>query len=54
MNDHHFTYPVVVPLRGTTISGHATTQPPAPVAVRPVQAPVRRETNAPEAATLAA
>jgi hypothetical protein len=23
MNDHHFSYPVVVPLRGATISGHA-------------------------------
>ncbi len=29
MNDHHFSYPVVVPLRGATISGHAT-QSPAP------------------------
>jgi hypothetical protein len=53
MNDHHFSYPVVVPLRGTTISGHATTEPPAPVALRPVPAPVR-ETSAPETTRLAA
>jgi hypothetical protein len=24
MNDHHFSYPVVVPLRGVTISGHSS------------------------------
>jgi hypothetical protein len=54
MNDHHFSYPVVVPLRGTAISGHATTtEPPAPVALRPVQAPIRN-TPAPATARLAA
>jgi hypothetical protein len=41
MNDHHFSYPVVVPLEGVTISGHSS-PPPAPVAalqtIRPVQA----------------
>jgi hypothetical protein len=31
MNDHHFSYPVVVPLRGATVSGHAV-QSPVPVA----------------------
>jgi hypothetical protein len=30
MNDHHFSYPVVVPLPGAKISGHAAA-PPAPV-----------------------
>jgi hypothetical protein len=24
MNDHHFSYPVVIPLRGVTISGHSS------------------------------
>ena len=42
MNDHHFSYPVVVPLRGATISGHAA-QSPAPIAspsaTRPLQSP---------------
>jgi len=54
MNDHHFSYPVVVPLRGTTISGHAVHAQP-PVALRPAQAPFR-QTSAPppKAATLAA
>lgn len=28
MNDHRFSYPVVMPLRGVTISGHSS--PPAP------------------------
>jgi hypothetical protein len=40
MNDHHFSYPVVVPLRGTTISGHAV-QAESPVALRPVEPPFR-------------
>ena len=33
MNDHHFSYPAVVPLRGATISGHAV-QSPTPHAVQ--------------------
>ena len=41
MNDHHFSYPVVVPLQGVTISGHSS-HPPAPAvslqAIRPLQA----------------
>jgi hypothetical protein len=44
MNDHHFSYPVVTPLQGATISGHAA-PPPAPIAslqaARLVQTPVR-------------
>jgi|HubBroStandDraft_6_1064221.scaffolds.fasta_scaffold00805_16 hypothetical protein len=43
MNDHHFSYPVVIPLQGVTISGHSS-HPPAPAVslqtVRPIQ-PVR-------------
>jgi hypothetical protein len=54
MNDHHFSYPVVVPLRGTTISGHAV-QAQSPLASRPAQPPLRQtSTPAPKAATLAA
>jgi hypothetical protein len=31
MNDHHFSYPVVVPLGAMTISGHSTSPaPPSP------------------------
>jgi hypothetical protein len=30
MNDHHFSYPRVVPIQGATISGHAR-EPSAPV-----------------------
>ena len=54
MNDHHFSFPVVVPLRDTTISGHAVhSQPPA--ALRPAQPPFRQTSApAPKAATLAA
>jgi len=54
MNDHHFSYPIVVPLQGTTISGHAVHAHP-PIALRPVQPPFR-QTSAPtpKAATLAA
>jgi hypothetical protein len=41
MNDHHFSYPVVVPLQGVTISGHSS-HPPVPAvtlqATRPLQA----------------
>ena len=55
MTDHHFSYPVVVPLQGATISGHATIQPPSPVLLRPVQAPVRAISGpAPKPASLAA
>jgi len=56
MNDHHFSYPRVVPLPGTTISGHATT-PLAPVVpllpgrTVPQSAPAA---PAPEVASLAA
>jgi hypothetical protein len=35
MNDHHFSYPVVTPLQGATISGHAAT-PPAPLPQPPI------------------
>jgi hypothetical protein len=54
MNDHHFSYPVVVPLRGTTISGHAVLAQ-SPAALRPAQPPLR-QTSAPvpKAAALAA
>jgi hypothetical protein len=49
MNDHHFSYPVVVPLRGATISGHAG-QAPSPIAslqaVRRHQPPVRHAAGA--------
>ena len=44
MNDHHFSYPVVIPLQGVTISGHSS-HPPAPAvslqAIRPLQPVVR-------------
>jgi hypothetical protein len=56
MNDHHFTYPRVVPVRGTTISGHAVqAPPPVPVALRRLR-PLARQASAPapKAATLAA
>jgi hypothetical protein len=46
MNDHHFSYPRVVPLRGARISGHAI-EPPAPITPSPAQ-PL-----APKAATAA-
>jgi len=40
MNDHRFSYPVVAPLRGVTISGHSS-PPPAPAAsvqaIRPLE-----------------
>jgi hypothetical protein len=35
MNDHHFSYPVVTPLQGATISGHAAASP-APLPQPPV------------------
>jgi hypothetical protein len=41
MNDHHFSYPVVVPLQGVTISGHPSHPPVSAVslqAIRPLQA----------------
>jgi hypothetical protein len=54
MNDHHFSYPVVVPLRGTTISGHAV-QAQSPVGLRPAQPPLRPPAPpTPKPATLAA
>jgi hypothetical protein len=37
MNDHHFSYPRVVPIRGTTISAHAVQAPAPPVTLRPVE-----------------
>jgi hypothetical protein len=36
MNDHHFSYPVVTPLQGATISGHAAAAP-APLPQPPVR-----------------
>jgi len=49
MNDHHFSYPVVVPLRGVTISGHSS-PPPAPAgamqAIRPLSPVIRHLANA--------
>jgi hypothetical protein len=52
MNDHHFSYPRVVPLPGATISGHAT-QPPAPIAPSLHQVPVPKAATAPPAPKLA-
>jgi len=56
MNDHHFTYPRVVPVRGTTISAHAVqAPPPAPVALQRLRPPARQAfVPTPKAATLAA
>jgi hypothetical protein len=49
MNDHHFSYPVVVPLRGLTISCHSSPQA-APVsalhATGPIQPLVRNTADA--------
>lgn len=49
MNDHHFSYPVVQPLRGVTISGHSS-PPLGPVgslhATAPVQPLVRHASDA--------
>jgi hypothetical protein len=57
MNDHHFSYPVVVPLRGATISGHAV-QDPAPVAspqaARRLAPPIRHAAAVTPARTQAA
>jgi hypothetical protein len=49
MNDHRFTYPVVVPVRGTTISGHAV--PGTTVSAHPaeVRAPAPAHVRAPVA-----
>ena len=41
MNDHHFSYPRVVPIQGATISGHATA-PPAPVVSLLPQPPIHQ------------
>jgi hypothetical protein len=44
MNNHHFSYPVVVPLGTMTISGHSTTSAPplgSPQAPRPLQTSAR-------------
>jgi len=49
MNDHHFSYPVVVPLGAMTISGHSTNPAPphgSPQAPRRLQTVVRRGTAA--------
>jgi len=49
MNDHHFSYPVVVPLQGVTVSGHSSHPPAPPVslqAIRPVQPVVRYAVDA--------
>jgi hypothetical protein len=56
MNDHHFSYPRVVPLPGAMISGHAT-EPPAPIVPLLHQAPVPKAATAapaPKLASLAA
>jgi hypothetical protein len=56
MNDHHFSYPRVVPLQGATISGHATT-PAAPVVPLRPGPPVTQAApvaTAPKPASLAA
>lgn len=49
MNDHHFSYPVVVPLQGVTISGHSS-HPPVPAvsfqAIRPLEPHVRPAVDA--------
>jgi hypothetical protein len=56
MNDHHFSYPVVTPLQGATISGHAA-PPPAPTdslqAARLAQTSVRHPVAAAPVRTLA-
>ena len=41
MNDHYFSYPRVVPLQGTTISGHAI-EPSAPVVPLLPQPPIHQ------------
>jgi hypothetical protein len=41
MNDHHFSYPVVVPLGAMTISGHSSN--PAPPLASPQAATAARE-----------
>ena len=56
MNNHHFSYPRVVPIPGATISGHAT-EPPAPTVPRMPQPPVLQavpRAPAPTVASLAA
>ena len=49
MSDHHFSYPVVLPLQGVTISGHSS-HAPAPVdslqAIRPLEPLVRHTVDA--------
>ena len=40
MNDHHFSYPVVIPLRGVTISAHSS-PPLGPVGSLQATAPVQ-------------
>jgi hypothetical protein len=52
MNDHHFSYPRVVPLQGATISGHAT-QPTAPVVPLLPQPPVSQAAPAAHARRVA-
>jgi hypothetical protein len=50
MNDHHFSYPVVVPLQGVTISGHSNhSLAPAlsPLAMRPPHPVARHAVGAP-------
>jgi hypothetical protein len=49
MNDHHFSYPVVVPLGAMTISGHSTSPAPppgSPQASRRLQTAVRHAAQA--------
>jgi hypothetical protein len=41
MNDHHFSYPRVVPVQGATISGHAI-EPSAPVVPLLPQPPIHQ------------
>jgi hypothetical protein len=56
MNDHHFSYPRVVPLPGTTISGHATAPPASvvPLLPAPTVPQAAPAVPAPEVASLAA
>ena len=57
MNDHHFSYPVVVPLGTMTISGHSNSPAPSlgsPQSRRGLQAGVRHAIAAPPSPSAAA
>jgi hypothetical protein len=56
MNDHHFSYPRVVPLQGATISGHALepSAPVVPLVPHPSAPQTAAAASAPRLASLAA